>query len=228
MRDIQYLGHSAFLVDLDPYRIIIDPFLTGNPLAPASARNQRVTHILVTHGHGDHLGDALELARTHDAEIIAPYELALYAQEKGARVHPMHIGGAFHFPFGRVKLTMALHGSMTPDGRYAGNPCGFLLQAEGRTLYHAGDTGLFGDMKLLGDLHRPDLALLPIGDNFTMGVQDALVAARLLQARLCIPMHFDTFPVIQSDPLAFVQGLEAQGQKGTVLKPGDILAGRDW
>ena len=189
MRTIRYLGHSAFLLELAPYRVIIDPFLTGNPLAAVSAQEIEVSHILVTHGHGDHLGDAVDLALARDAEIIAPYELALYAQERGARVHPMHIGGSFEFPFGTVKLTMALHGSMTPDGRYAGNPCGFLITSEGHTLYHAGDTGLFGDMELLGKYHRPDLALLPIGDNFTMGIQDALIAARMLQARLSIPMH---------------------------------------
>ena len=139
--------------------------------------------MLVTHGHGDHLGDAVAISKSNRAPIIGPYELVGYCEKQGALGHPMHIGGSHPFPFGRVKLTIAHHGSMAPDGTYTGNPCGFVVTMGGRTVYHAGDTGLFLDMQLIGEMNRLDCAILPIGDNFTMGREDALRAAELLRPK---------------------------------------------
>jgi len=220
---ITYLGHSAFLLEGRDGRIAIDPFLTGNPLARVKPEAIRVDHILLTHGHGDHLGDALQIAEANGAVIIAPNELAIYCANQGAKTHAMHIGGARAFPFGRVKLTIAHHGSMAPDGTYTGNPCGYLVSMEGKTLYHSGDTGLFLDMKLIGEMNRIDLALLPIGDNFTMGIEDAVKAAEFLQARLYVPMHYKTFDLIDVDPDKFAAGVQAKGLKARLLPVGQSL-----
>jgi L-ascorbate metabolism protein UlaG (beta-lactamase superfamily) len=224
MPRLTYLGHSAFIVEGSGGRIIIDPFLSGNPLAAAQPHSIRVDHILLSHGHGDHLGDALQIARENQATIVAPNELAIYCSNHGAsKVHAMHIGGAHNFPFGRVKLTIAHHGSMAPDGAYTGNPCGFLVTMDGRTLYHSGDTGLFLDMQLIGDMSFIDLALLPIGDNFTMGIDDAVKAAEMLHPALVVPMHYKTFEVIQADPEEFVRKARAKGLKARVLPIGETL-----
>jgi L-ascorbate metabolism protein UlaG (beta-lactamase superfamily) len=181
---------------------------------------------LLTHGHPDHLGDGVEIARKNNAVVIAPFELATYCDGKGLQTHPMHIGGAFDFPFGRVKLTIAMHGSGYPSQDavlYMGNPCGFLVTSEGKTIYHAGDTGLFYDMKLIGEMNRIDLALLPIGGNFTMGVDDAVKAVELLKPRLTVPMHYDTFDLIKADPDVFVARLEEMGARGKKLAVGEEL-----
>ena len=216
-----FLGHSCFLVEHDETRLIIDPFLTGNPQAEAKPEDINVDYVLLTHGHGDHLGDSVEIAKSNDATIIAPFELANYCEEQGCKVHPMHIGGAHNFPFGRVKLTIAHHGSALPDGRYAGNPCGFLVTIGGQTMYHPGDTGLFYDMKLIGEMNTIDLAVLPIGDNFTMGITDALKAVEFLQPKSVIPMHYKTFDVIDADPEEFVEKVMEMGINAVVLKVGE-------
>jgi L-ascorbate metabolism protein UlaG (beta-lactamase superfamily) len=227
MTKVTYLGHSGFLIETGEHTVVIDPFLSGNPLATHSADDLKPTFILVTHGHGDHLGDALQLAKDNGATIIAPFELAQFCEARGATVHPMHIGGAYEFPFGRVKLTLALHGSAVIDDEgitYTGNPVGFLVKFPDLTLYHAGDTGLFGDMKLIGYTSAIDLALLPIGDNFTMGPDDALIAAGMLHPKLVVPMHFNTFDVIQQDPDDFVSRLAQTGIAGLVMAPGDVYS----
>jgi L-ascorbate metabolism protein UlaG (beta-lactamase superfamily) len=223
MPKLTYLGHAAFLVEGSKGRVIIDPFLTGNPLAKAKPEEIRVDHILLSHGHGDHLGDALQIAKACDATIVAPNELALYCAGKGAKTHGMHLGGAFAFPFGRVKLTIAHHGSMAPDGTYTGNPCGFLVTMDGKTLYHPGDTGLFYDMKLIGEMNKIDVAVLPIGDNFTMGIEDAVKAAEFLQAGVVIPMHYKTFEVINVEPEGFITQVRARGMNASLLPIGESL-----
>ena len=223
MPKLTYLGHSAFLVEGTKGKVVIDPFLSGNPLAKASKDSIRVNAVLLTHGHGDHLGDSVEIAKASKGMIVAPFELANYCQKLGADVHPMHIGGARNFDFGRVKLTIAHHGSAAPDGTYTGNPCGFLLTMDGKTLYHSGDTCVFYDMKLIGEMNKIQVALLPIGDNFTMGIDDAVKATELLQPELVIPMHYKTFDVIDADPQEFVRKVEGKKLRGKVLPVGESL-----
>lgn len=226
MPKLTYFGHDAFLVETSKARIAIDPFITGNPLAGVSASDIKVDYVLLTHGHGDHLGDGLDIARRCGATIVSTFELASYCQSKGAKAHPMHIGGGFNFNFGRVKLTIAHHGNAvdTENGLLAlGPPAGILLTADGKTLYHAGDTGLFLDMKLIGEMNDIDVALLPIGDNFTMGLDDAVKAVEFLAPKLAVPMHYNTFDVISADPSEFVSKVRAAGGYADVLKVGESL-----
>lgn len=223
---LTYHGHSCFELQTADCNVIIDPFLSGNPLAVIKAEDVRVQYILVTHGHADHVGDAEAIARNNDATIIAPYELAVYFAQKGLKIHPMQHGGKFNFPFGTVKLTLAFHGSaIEVDGKfiYAGNPGGFVITAEGKTIYHAGDTALFSDMKLIGERHDVDMAILPIGDNFTMGPEDALEAAKWVKAKRVVPMHYNTFDLIKQDAEAFSKDLAREGIEGVVLAPGQSV-----
>lgn len=222
---IHFFGQSCFLIETEQERIIIDPYLTGNPLAPVGPDDIEVTAILLTHGHGDHLGDSVYLSKRDNATIVAPFELAKYCEAQGAITHPMHIGGGHQFQFGHVKLTQALHGSgiRTETGFiYGGNPCGFVLKTEGKILYHAGDTGLFGDMELIGQINALDLAMLPIGDNFVMGIDDAVRAVGMLKPKNVIPMHYNTREIMKQDPREFE---EKVGKKSKVLimNPGDTI-----
>lgn len=229
MIKVTFHGHACFSLEDGSHHVLIDPFITGNPQAEISADKINPTHILVSHGHGDHLGDAIAISKRSRATIVAPNELAVYCQNNGAySVHNMHIGGSWKFEFGRVKLTPAWHGSAVIDGKdiiYTGTPCGFVVEMGGKHIYHTGDTGLFGDMKLIGEMFPLDCALLPIGDNFVMGPDDALKAAGMLQAKLVIPMHYHTFPVIRQDPNDFAQKLTSQlpGQKVKILAPGESV-----
>lgn len=223
MSKVTYLGHACFTLEDEKHKIIFDPFLSGNPLAKASPEEIKVEAILLSHGHGDHLGDAINISKSNNALIVAPFELAMYCQKKGADVHPMHIGGSHDFGFGRVKLTIAHHGSAFIDEEitYTGNPCGFVVNFAGKNIYHSGDTGLFMDMKLIGEMNKLDLAMIPIGDNFTMGVEDAVKAAEFLNPKVVIPMHFDTFDVIKQDPGNFAERLKSSRTKVQILKIGE-------
>jgi len=219
-----FLGHSCVMATDGNNNIIIDPFLTGNPQANMKPEDVKVGWVLVTHGHGDHLGDAVPIAKANDATIIAPNELAEYVIKKGARAHNMHIGGAYNFPFGRVKLTIAHHGSGAGDGlEYTGNPCGFLITMGGKTMYHTGDTGLFYDMKLIGEMNDIDLAFLPIGDNFTMGVDDAVKAVEFLKPKKVVPIHYKTWEVIDTEPAEFAEKLKGSGTEAVIIKPGESV-----
>ncbi len=225
-----FLGHACVLVETEQHAVVIDPFLTGNPKAATKPEDLRVSAVIVTHGHGDHLGDAVDIARRNNCPIIGVFELATYCQQKGApQVHPLHIGGSYSFPFGRVKLVPAWHGSafIEQDGTivYTGNPAGVLLFMDGKTIYHAGDTGLFGDMQLIGQRHPIDLAFLPIGGNFTMDIDDAVEATKLLSPKVVVPMHYGTFPVIEADPQEFAAKVQQVCPSVTVriLAPGESL-----
>lgn len=222
MATLTYYGHSAWALETKGTTVLIDPFLTGNPLAPVAAADLRPSFIVLTHAHGDHYGDTVELAKRTAATVIANFEIVNYAQKQGvANAHPMHIGGAHTFPFGRVKLTVAFHGSSFPDGTYGGMPAGVLLEVEGKRVYDAGDTALFSDMRLIGE-DGLDVALLPIGDNFTMGPEDAVKAAKLLGARTVIPQHYNTWPLIAQDPHQFKRSVESSTKSTVaVLAPGE-------
>ncbi|SFU51709.1 metal-dependent hydrolase [Alicyclobacillus macrosporangiidus] len=222
---ITYHGHSCVQLEDGSTSILFDPFLT-----PAGFRQSvddiRAQYILLTHGHFDHVADAVAIAKNNDATIIATHELATYMGWQGAKAFGMNLGGSYAFPFGRVKMTQAFHSSsyIVEDEQkiiYAGMPGGFIVEFAGKTVYHAGDTGLFGDMKLIGERHAIDVAFLPIGDTFTMGPEDAALAAQWVKAKVVIPIHYNTFPVIQQDPARFTDLLQAAGIEGRVLKPGE-------
>lgn len=224
---ITFLSHSGFLMEAGKHSIVIDPFLSGNPLAKVNAEEIKADYVILTHGHGDHLGDGISIARNNKATLIAPYELATYCQWQGVQqTHPLHIGGAFTFPFGKVKLTIATHGSAVVQDKniiYTGNPCGVVLTVNDKTIYHAGDTGLFYDMKLIGEMQKLNVALLPIGGNYTMDINDAVKAVELLNPELAVPMHYNTFEVINADPEEFVRKCKAKGFKARILAVGESL-----
>jgi L-ascorbate metabolism protein UlaG (beta-lactamase superfamily) len=205
-----WYGHAALGLEIDGHAILVDPFLTGNPAASCGPEKLKPDFILLSHGHGDHLGDTVAIAKRCGTTVITNFELAEWLGKHGVKAHGQHLGGGHTWPFGYVKLTLALHGSALPDGTYGGNPCGFLITApEGRKVYLACDTGLFGDMRLIGE-EGVDLAVLPIGDNFTMGPSDALRAVKLLQPKHVIPVHYDTFGLIKQDAMAWADKVKAQ------------------
>jgi len=218
---IKYLSHACFLIEENGTRIIIDPFLSANPKAPVNENGVDADYVLISHAHGDHMLDAFTIAKRCGSTIISSAEISTYAQAKGLQAHSLHIGGGYNFPFGRVKLTIAHHGSSIhgADGIPVnlGIACGFLITMGGKTVYHAGDTGLFLDMKLIGEMNRIDAALLPIGDNYTMGIDDAVKAVEFLNPKLAIPMHYDTFDVIPADPEEFVSKVKAAGGNAQVV-----------
>lgn len=219
MKKFHYVHHACFILENERDAIIFDPFLDGNP-AGIRPTDIKVSHIFVSHAHADHLGSAFEIAHKNDAMIVSTAEIANLAAEKGCTSHGLHIGGTHVFPFGKVRITPAFHGS----GIAGGHACGFIVDFYGTIIYFAGDTSLFGDMKLLGELESIDYAILPIGDNYTMGPSDALKAVELLKPKKVIPVHYNTWPVIAQDPEIFKKEVEATtSAKVLIVKPGSSI-----
>ncbi len=222
---ISYHGHSVVKVVTKSHTILIDPFISDNELCDLDADTVEADVILLTHGHNDHVGDTMEIAKRNEALVIAPNELAVYLGGKGVVTHPMHIGGAHEFDFGKVKFTQAFHGSSytEEDGTviYGGMPGGILLTVEGKTIYHVGDTALFSDLKMYGDMHDIEVAFIPIGDNFTMGPEDALVAADWINANVSVPVHYNTFEVITQDPKSWAD--KVQTGEGRAMEIGETM-----
>jgi len=219
---LTWYGHAAFGMDIDGVQVLLDPFFTDNPVAAGKAAEMTADFIIVSHGHGDHVGDTVAIAKRTGATVISNFEICNWLSGQGvANVHPQHIGGGFTYPFGYLKLTIAHHGSALPDGSCGGNPAGMLITTNaGKKVYFACDTGLFASMKMYGD-EGLDLAALPIGDNFTMGPDDALKAVKLLRPKTVIPVHYDTWELIAQDPHAWAARVEAETQsRAVVLKPG--------
>ncbi len=220
---LKYFAHSAFSLEIEGKHILIDPFLDDNPSSPVKSNEVEADYIILTHGHNDHVGDTVKIAERTDAMIIGVYELVNYFSKLGFRTHAMHIGGSHVFDFGKVKLTTAAHGSITPDFGYGGLAAGVIISANGKAIYHTGDTGLFGDMKLIGELNAIDILLLPIGDNFTMGIDDAVKAVEFINPKLCVPMHYNTFPIIETDPQVFLEKVSAAGFKAKLMGFGEEI-----
>jgi len=222
---VRWLGHSCVYLETAGFKVLIDPFLTGNPAAAIKAEHAQADFILVSHGHGDHVGDTIAIAKRTGAMVIANYEISEWFKAQGVtKVHGQQHGGGFQHAFGRVKLTLAFHGSMLPDGANGGNPAGFLIYLkDGKKIYHAADTGLFGDMKLIGE-EGIDLAVLPIGDNFTMGPDDAVRAVKFIEPKKVLPIHYNTWDVIAQDANAWAGRIRKETRtEPVVLKPGEWL-----
>ncbi len=215
--DLTWLGHSAFLLSGGGCTIAVDPFLTGNTKAPCAAADVKCSHIALTHGHEDHVGDTIEIAKANASPVIAAFEITNWVQSQGHDlVEPGNPGGRIDLGGGNwVALTQAYHSS-SYGGQYMGMPCGLMLHVGGKTVYHCGDTGIFGDMALLGEIYKPDVAIIPIGDRFTMGPELASRAADLIGAPVVVPCHYDTWPPIEVDVARFAPATA----RVQVLEPG--------
>jgi L-ascorbate metabolism protein UlaG (beta-lactamase superfamily) len=223
--ELTWLGHATFRLDTDSgKRIYVDPFLNGNPKTPANeVTPERVDIIAITHGHGDHVGDAVELAKEHGATVVAPVELGGWIGSQGVEnVRDPNKGGTTEVDGVRFTMTNAHHSSSNDDGQYMGEPCGIVVRADGKSVYFAGDTCVFGDMQLIGRLYSPDVAVLPIGDHYTMGPDEAAVAVELLGVKRVVPCHFGTFPVLTGTPDALAEKVGA-GVTVERIEPGESV-----
>lgn len=223
---VTYHGHSAISIETaSGIKLLIDPFISGNQLSDLIVEKVEVDYIFVTHGHNDHLGDTIDIAKNCDSIVIACPEIIHFVEKNGVKkTHGMNIGGSFDFPFGKVKMVYAQHSSGYESGSellYMGNPSGFVLTIEDKRIYHAGDTAYFSDLSLVSDEQPIDIAFLPIGDNFTMGPFDAAKAANLIKPELVVPIHYNTFPVIEQNPNDFTTRLLET--KGQVMNVGDSI-----
>lgn len=220
---ITHIGHSAFFVESESGNFLIDPFIKGNPQANFDVSDKKIDAIFVTHAHSDHLGDAIEISVSKGAPIFTTFELANYCARQGATVVSSSIGGKVCSDFADIWFLPAVHSSSTPDWGYGGTPAGVFIGIDGKKIYHTGDTALTQDLKVVSELYAPDVAMVPIGGHFTMGIDEAVIASKWIGAKTIIPMHYNTFPQLQADPFDFKRKVEAQGQKCVVLNPGENL-----
>ncbi|MCZ6683893.1 MAG: metal-dependent hydrolase [Planctomycetota bacterium] len=213
-----FLGHSGFVFDDGNHKLAIDPFLTGNPVAKAKPEDVRCSYIALTHGHEDHVGDTESIAKTNDATVLAAFEICNYLGKQGVKkLEPGNPGGKINTDFGWVAFTQAFHSS-SYQGQYMGLPCGLIVNMGGATVYHCGDTALFGDMKLIGEIYKPDIACIPIGDRFTMGPELGTRAAEFIKPKVAIPIHYATFPgMLVPD----ASGFTPTGVEVKILEPGE-------
>jgi L-ascorbate metabolism protein UlaG (beta-lactamase superfamily) len=221
---ITYFGHSCFLVEVSGKKLLFDPFITGNPLAKSvDVNNINADYILVTHGHGDHTGDLIDIAKRTSALVITNYEIHLWLEKQGiSNVHSMNIGGHWIFDFGKLKCVNAVHSSSLPDGTYGGNPMGFLIEADEGNFYYAGDTALHYDMKLIGDYKTMNFSFLPLGNNYTMGIDNAVIASDFIRCDKIIGMHYDTFEPIAIDHREAKHKFERAGKELILMKVGEV------
>lgn len=217
---ITYLGHSAFEIETNGKKILIDPFLIKSP----NYNPIGISNIFVTHGHGDHLGNAIEISKQTGAEITAVFELANYCSAKGALSNGINLGGWVDFDWGRAIAVPAFHSSSTPEGNYAGCPCGFIFAIEGKAIYHAGDTCLNSEMKIIGDLYQPQISMLPVGGHYTMDIEQAVIASEWLKSSEIIPMHYNTFEAITVDITDFERQIRNKGKMPIILNVGQTLS----
>jgi len=223
---VTYYGHSCFKIEINGISLLFDPFITPNKLAEGKVDASKVgaDFILISHGHEDHVADAVSIASRTGAQVISAFEITTWLEGKGiTHVHPMNLGGSAQFDFGRVKYVAAIHSSVLPDGTYGGNPGGFVIDFGDLCIYYAGDTALTYDMQLIAKQHDIHHAFLPIGDNFTMGVDDAITAAQFVKCKSVIGMHYDTFPYIEIDKEEAKSKFEEAGLGLTLIEIGKTI-----
>jgi L-ascorbate metabolism protein UlaG (beta-lactamase superfamily) len=220
---VTYYGHACFAAEVAGKTLLFDPFITGNELAKAIDVNKvPADYILISHGHEDHMADAAAIAKRTGATLISNYEVTVWFGKQGLqKTHPLNHGGGYSFDFGRAKFVNAIHSSSLPDGTYAGNPGGFVIESSEGNFYYSGDTALTMDMKLIGESTRLTFAALPIGDNFTMGVEDAIRAADFVHCNRVLGLHYNTFPPIKIDGEAAIKAFKAAGKELCLLSPGE-------